>query len=93
MKALVTEDIDIICVPDYMENRNGLLFNTISGFYEYLEGDKVNIDTGTTRISGEIEGFTNYPVVKLARNPNLIILKTKNSINGEHTRRLRRIID
>lgn len=64
----------IIEVPVYMENRDGLLYNSNTLRYEALDGDwgVVIEDFGRLK-EGEIEGYTDFQFVKLKGLPEIIM--------------------
>lgn len=71
-----------IKVPVYMENIDGLLYNSNTHRYEALEGDwgVVTEEYGKSN-EGEIEGYTDFQCVKFKGLPG-IVMSAEPAING-----------
>lgn len=64
----------VIEVPVYMENRDGLLYNSNTHRYEALDGDwGVVIEELGKPKEGEIEGYTDFQCVKFKGLPGIIM--------------------
>lgn len=61
-------------VPVYMENRDGLLYNSNTLRYEALDGDWgiVTEEFGKPK-EGEIEGYTDFQFVKFKGLPGIVM--------------------
>lgn len=63
-----------IKVPVYMENRDGLLYNSNTLRYEALDGDwGIVTEEFGTPTEGEIEGYTDFQLVKFKGLPGIVM--------------------
>lgn len=64
---------EIIEVPEYMENRDGYLFNNNTKLPEGLPGDRVRIRDKYYDNSGILEDYTDAQIVKFIGEPGIIV--------------------